>query len=81
MTGPKILIVEDDETLGMALEDALKQDGYRVSLEKDGAKALARVLKDRFDLVLPRPHAAPRGRLHDLPPHARGRATARRCSC
>ena len=52
MTGSKILIVEDDETLGMALEDALKQDGYRVSLEKDGAKALARVLKDRFDLVL-----------------------------
>ena len=52
MTESKILIVEDDETLGMALEDALKQEGYRVSLEKDGAKAMARVLKDRFDLVL-----------------------------
>jgi len=52
MSEAKILVVEDDASLGMALTDALKQEGYRVVLETDGAKALARVTKDRFDLVL-----------------------------
>jgi DNA-binding response OmpR family regulator len=48
----KVLVVEDDESLGIVLVDALRQEGHRVDLERDGERALARLLADRFDLVL-----------------------------
>jgi len=48
----RILVVEDDETLGMALVDALTREGHRPHLEPDGKRALARATASRFDLVL-----------------------------
>ena len=52
MTASKILIVEDDESLGLVLVDALTQEGYRASLERDGEKALAAAKAARHDLIL-----------------------------
>ncbi len=49
---PRILVVEDDESLSMVLSDALSHEGYRVEVARDGEKALARALEGRFDLVL-----------------------------
>ncbi|MFO0933462.1 MAG: response regulator transcription factor [Planctomycetota bacterium] len=48
----RILVVEDDETLGLALVDALSQEGYRPHLEPNGRRALERATGSRFDLVL-----------------------------
>jgi DNA-binding response OmpR family regulator len=48
----KILVVEDDESLGMVLSDALKQEGHRVHLERDGAKAAEAATARRWDLIL-----------------------------
>jgi DNA-binding response OmpR family regulator len=55
----RVLVVEDDESLGMVLTDALKDAGYRVELERDGRRGLARATEHRFalvilDLMLPR---------------------------
>jgi DNA-binding response OmpR family regulator len=55
----RLLVVEDDESLGMVLTDALKDAGYRVELERDGHRALAKATEHRFalvilDLMLPR---------------------------
>jgi DNA-binding response OmpR family regulator len=52
VSADKVLVVEDDESLGVVLVDALRQEGHRVELERDGERALARLLADRFDLVL-----------------------------
>lgn len=52
MNEDKILVVEDDESLGLVLSDALKQEGYRVEWKKDGEVALKRCLEGRYDLVL-----------------------------
>src|SRR4026207_179500 len=48
----RILIVEDDAAIGVALEDDLRLEGYGVELVTDGEAALRRALDDRFDLVL-----------------------------
>lgn len=50
--GARILVVEDDATLGLALIDALAGDGHRPLLETDGRRALARATASRFDLVV-----------------------------
>ena len=52
MRKPHILIVEDDPSLSMALEDALSREDYRVELVQDGRKALDRALQTRFDLIV-----------------------------
>ena len=52
MKKPHILIVEDDESLAIALEDALSREGYRVELVADGRAALVRGLARRFDLIV-----------------------------
>jgi DNA-binding response OmpR family regulator len=48
----RILIVEDDPAIGVALEDDLRLEGYSVELVKDGEAALARAREADFDLVL-----------------------------
>jgi DNA-binding response OmpR family regulator len=48
----RILIVEDDPAIGVALEDDLRLEGYDVELVKDGEAALARAREADFDLVL-----------------------------
>ena len=52
MNEEKILVVEDDESLGLVLVDALTQEGFRPLLERDGKRALDRALASRFDLVV-----------------------------
>ena len=48
----RILIVEDDEAIGVALEDDLHLEGHDVELVRDGEAAVRRGREGRFDLVL-----------------------------
>lgn len=48
----QILIVEDDESLVMGLEDDLKLEGYQVQVARDGASASRKALTEPFDLIV-----------------------------
>jgi len=48
----RILVVEDDESLGTVLVDALRRDGFEAVLERDGRNALQRALGEAFDLIV-----------------------------
>ncbi len=48
----RILIVEDDEAIAVALEDDLRSEGYEVEVARDGQTASARGRQGGFDLVL-----------------------------
>jgi len=48
----KILIVEDEESILMALEDNLKLEGYEVSSAKDGEKGLSMARERGYDLII-----------------------------
>lgn len=48
----RIVVIEDDPSLGKILRIALKADGYDVLLETDGENGLAKVLSAQPDLVL-----------------------------
>jgi len=52
MTGPKVLVVEDDESLRLVLSDALTQDGYCVEIEPDGLRGLEKARSGRHDLLV-----------------------------
>lgn len=49
---PKVLLVEDEESLGEALEYQLQREGYDVDREVDGLAALERFRTAGADLVL-----------------------------
>ena len=49
---PRILIVDDDRTTLRMLSLPLKAAGYTIATASDGAAALARLARTRFDLVL-----------------------------
>jgi DNA-binding response OmpR family regulator len=48
----RILVVEDEPSIALALEDDLKREGYDVTLATDGGEAERRAISDRFDLIL-----------------------------
>lgn len=48
----KILIIEDEESILMALEDNLKLEGYEVSSAMDGLEGLSMAKEQRFDLLI-----------------------------
>lgn len=48
----KILIVEDEESILMALQDDLEMEGYEVSGETDGARGLERANAGGYDLII-----------------------------
>lgn len=48
----KILIIEDEESILMPLEDNLKLEGYEVSIAKDGLQGLAMAGKHPYDLIV-----------------------------
>jgi DNA-binding response OmpR family regulator len=48
----RILIVEDEIGIAMALEDDLKQEGYEVETANDGQDASRRARERAFDLIL-----------------------------
>ena len=52
MLEPRLLVVEDDESLGFVLVDALEQEGYRAELARDGRVGLARAQSRAFDLIV-----------------------------
>ena len=48
----KILIIEDEESILMALEDNLKLEGYSVSSALDGEMGLSNVMENNYDLII-----------------------------
>ena len=48
----KILIVEDEPSIALALEDDLRREGYDTELATDGESAERRALSREFDLIL-----------------------------
>src|SRR5688500_956213 len=48
----KILIVEDEPSIALALEDDLRHEGYETELATDGHHAERRALSREFDLIL-----------------------------
>lgn len=48
----KILVVEDDWSIGGLIQDTLVEAGYGCTLEADGLEGLRLALSDKFDLVL-----------------------------
>src|ERR1700727_1192730 len=51
-TRPKILLVEDDNNLGMVLKNYLELNDYDATLERDGILGLAAFRREKFDLCL-----------------------------
>jgi DNA-binding response OmpR family regulator len=48
----KILIVEDEPSIALALEDDLRREGYQTELAADGETAAQRATSREFDLIL-----------------------------
>ncbi len=48
----KILIVEDDAVIRMALQDRLQSEGYKFEHALDGEEGLRKAKQDSFDLVI-----------------------------
>jgi DNA-binding response OmpR family regulator len=48
----KILIVEDEPSIALALEDDLRREGYQTELARDGDTAARRATSENFDLIL-----------------------------
>jgi DNA-binding response OmpR family regulator len=48
----KILIIEDEELIRMALEDDFRLEGYRVEVASDGKNGLEKALKMDNDLII-----------------------------
>jgi DNA-binding response OmpR family regulator len=48
----KILIIEDEESILMPLEDNLKLEGYEVSCARDGLEGLSMAAERPFDLIV-----------------------------
>jgi DNA-binding response OmpR family regulator len=48
----QILVVEDEPTIAIALQDDLEDEGYQVEAVSDGLTALDKTRSRSFDLVL-----------------------------
>ncbi len=48
----KILVIEDEESILMALEDNLRLEGYEVSSAKDGLQGLSAAKEKGYDLII-----------------------------
>ncbi|MCJ7627167.1 MAG: response regulator, partial [Longimicrobiales bacterium] len=48
----RILIVEDEDSILMALEDDLSLEGYTVTGERNGTRALEKARAGGFDLII-----------------------------
>lgn len=49
---PRILIVDDEETIRISLEESLSNEGYETEVAETGEEALSRCHRTMFDLVL-----------------------------
>lgn len=52
LTGSSILVVEDEDSMAQGLVFNLQEEGYRVTLARDGAEALDSYRRATFDLVI-----------------------------
>jgi len=48
----KILVVDDDELVVIALEELLKPSGYEVTTALDGHEALEKIAEEQFALIV-----------------------------
>ncbi len=51
-TPAKILIVDDDDSIRLSLEELLDRDGYQVRAVASGEQALVHIAREQFDLAL-----------------------------
>ena len=51
-TPMRLLIVEDEQKVAMALREGLEGEGYEVTIASTGAEAFSRVNSDTFEIVL-----------------------------
>jgi len=49
---PRILVVEDDKAMAVALSDGFQYEGHSVSVARDGAQGLALASESSFDLII-----------------------------
>ncbi|MGH4003412.1 MAG: response regulator transcription factor [Pseudonocardiaceae bacterium] len=49
---PRVLVVEDDETIGSVLDSSLRAHGHHVVWQRTGRRALRAAAETEFDLVL-----------------------------
>jgi len=49
---PKILVIEDDESITLGLQMNLEAEGYRVTIAMDGEEGLTQALAGNFDLLV-----------------------------
>ncbi|HET6932697.1 MAG TPA: ATP-binding protein [Candidatus Acidoferrum sp.] len=49
---PRVLVVEDEPTVGGLIADVLRDEGMRVDVLRDGESALDRAEKEAYDLVI-----------------------------
>ena len=49
--GAKILIVDDEETIGLGVSEILKDEGFEAAYVIDGFKAVEAVKKKNYDIV------------------------------
>ena len=48
----QILLIEDETTLALLLQERLEKEGYSVSTCKDGLNGLTQALRENFDLLI-----------------------------
>ena len=49
---PKVLIVEDDEAMAVALRDGFGYEGYEVTVARDGAEGMKQATERAHDLII-----------------------------
>jgi DNA-binding NtrC family response regulator len=52
MVQERILVVEDDASMGFFLSEAMRKEGYWVDVVASGEEALDRIAQDRFNVVI-----------------------------
>ncbi len=52
METPRILVVEDDTSMGFFLCEAMRKEGYQALLVPDGEEALSRLRREDFELMI-----------------------------
>jgi len=48
----KILLIEDDATMGSMLSQLLSRNGYEITHVEDGEKGIAELKENQFDLII-----------------------------
>ncbi|MBU0568391.1 response regulator [bacterium] len=48
----KVLVVDNDRDMCQVISDVLKSEGYKVNIAHNGKSALARVKKERFEVMI-----------------------------